>query len=205
MIWVCSSLVSFLDGGLPSTNLTSLEITNCKTLEALPNHMQNLTSVRRLTIENYLNIKSFPENGFPTNLISLEIANLKIFDMLFRWGLHRLTYLRELYMEGCPDVVSFPLDERGIMLPTSLTSLSIKDFPNLECLSAIILSLNSMEKLHLVKCPKLKYFPEKGLPLLSELYIDCCPLLEQKCKEDRGQYLSMISHIPAIWINNDWL
>ncbi|KAH7576049.1 hypothetical protein JRO89_XS02G0282200 [Xanthoceras sorbifolium] len=197
----CSSLVSFPDGGLPSTSLTELIIKNCEKLESLPNSMHNLTSLRELEVENCPGIKSFPpEDGFAPNLTSLAIRKLKIFKPLSQWGLHRLTSLEFLHIEGCPDVVSFPMEE---LLPASLIALEITDFPSLTCLSSPIQYLSSLKGLQFSKCPKLKSFPKKGLPLsLLALSIHQCPLLEQKCKKSRGKYWPLIAHIPRIEINN---
>ncbi|MBA0670333.1 hypothetical protein Goklo_029128 [Gossypium klotzschianum] len=53
---------------------------------------------------------SFPEEGFPTNLTSLEISNgPKMYTSLVEWGLNRLTSTQELNIggEGCSRVVSF--------------------------------------------------------------------------------------------------
>ncbi|KAL5789187.1 hypothetical protein ACOSQ2_004075 [Xanthoceras sorbifolium] len=197
----CSSLVSFPDGGLPSTSLTELIIKNCEKLESLPNSMHNLTSLREFEVENCPGIKSFPpEDGFAPNLTSLDIRKLKIFKPLSRWGLHRLASLEFLHIEGCPDVVSFPMEE---LLPASLIALGITDFPSLTCLSSPIQNLSSLKGLQFSKCPKLKSFPKKGLPLsLLALSIHQCPLLEQKCKKSRGKYWPLIAHIPRIEINN---
>ncbi|KAL5789191.1 hypothetical protein ACOSQ2_004079 [Xanthoceras sorbifolium] len=193
----CSSLVSFPDGGLPSTSLTELIIKNCEKLESLPNSMHNLSSLRELEIENCPGIKSFPpEDGFAPNLTSLAIRKLKIFKPLSQWGLHRLTSLEFLHIEGCPDVVTFPMEE---LLPASLITLEITDFPSLKCLSSPIQNLSSLKGLKFSKCPKLKSFPKKGLPLsILELWIHQCPLLEQKCKKSRGKYWPLIAHIPLI-------
>ncbi|KAL5856452.1 hypothetical protein ACOSQ3_003910 [Xanthoceras sorbifolium] len=196
----CSSLVCFPDGGLPSTSLTELTIENCEKLESLPNSMHNLTLLRELVIKNCPAIKSFPpEDGFAPNLTSLAIRKLKIFKPLSQWGLHRLASLEFLHIEGCPDVVSFPIEE---LLPASLMGLAITDFPSLKCLSSPIPNLSSLKGLKFSKCPKLKSFPKKGLPLsLLVLWINQCPLLEQKCKKSRGKYWPLIAHIPRIEIN----
>ncbi|KAH7576039.1 hypothetical protein JRO89_XS02G0280900 [Xanthoceras sorbifolium] len=196
----CSSLVCFPDGGLPSTSLTELIIKNCEKLESLPNSMHNLTLLRELVIENCPAIKSFPpEDGFAPNLASLDIRNLEIFKPLSQWGLHRLTSLAFLHIKGCPDVVSFPMEE---LLPASLIALEITDFPSLKCLPSPIQNLSSLKQLKFSKCPKLKSFPKKGLPLsLLVLWINQCPLLEQKCKKSRGKYWPLIAHIPRIEIN----
>ncbi|KAK1557036.1 hypothetical protein Q3G72_016563 [Acer saccharum] len=71
-----------------------------------------------------------PEDGFPTNLTSLDVGGANICKAFFEWGLHRLTSLKFLAIHGgCPDMISFP------MLPTSLTTLLIYDFRDLERLS----------------------------------------------------------------------
>ncbi|KAH7576041.1 hypothetical protein JRO89_XS02G0281100 [Xanthoceras sorbifolium] len=197
----CSSLVSFPDEGLPSTNLTELRIWGCEKLKGLPNCMHNLTSLRELRILNCRGMETFPENGFPINLTSLAIVDTpKICEPLFQWGLHKLSSLTYLYIEGC--LVSFPAEERGIILPTSLTILTIREFPNLVGLSSVIQSLNSLEELNLENCPKLKSFPKKGLPLsLLRLRIYGCPLLKQNYKEHGGRYWPMIAYIPDIDID----
>ncbi|KAK1567037.1 hypothetical protein Q3G72_007445 [Acer saccharum] len=223
----CSSLVSFPEGGFPSTKLTELKISKCEELEALPNNMhqlnhlqkikildckklkglpnrmQNLTSLRYLRIWKCGGMESFPEDGFPINLTSLCIIDTpKICERLFQWGLHKLSSLRKLCMKGCPDVVSFPPQQRGILLPTSLIILDIIDFPDLKRLSSVIQSLNSLEELNLENCPKLKSFPEKGLPLsLLKLQSYRCPLLKQNCEKHGGRYWPMIAYIPEIDMN----
>ncbi|TXG53624.1 hypothetical protein EZV62_018880 [Acer yangbiense] len=223
-IEACSSLVSFPAGGFPSTNLTELiiskcqklevlpndmyqlnhlqkiEILECEKLKGLPNQMQNLTSLRDLRISKCGGMESFPGDGFPINLTTLCIIDTpKICERLFQWGLHRLSSLRKLCMKGCPAVVSFPPQERGILLPTSLIILDIRDFPDLKRLSSDIQSLISLEELNLENCPKLKSFPEKGLPLsLLKLRSYGCPLLKQNCEKHKGRYWPMIAYIPEI-------
>ncbi|KAL5745499.1 hypothetical protein ACOSP7_026645 [Xanthoceras sorbifolium] len=199
----CPNLVSFPERGLPSKNLTQLHIDECEKLKALPNCMHNLTSLEKLRIERCPSIMSFPEDGFATNLTSLMIGDVMICKPLFRWGLHKFTSLRRLHIEGCPEVVSFPQEEIRMMLPTSLTSLRIENFPNLERLSSISQILTCLEEVHLYSCPKLKSFPENGLPIsLLRLYICACPLLKERCRKEKGEYWPMIAHIPYVMISD---
>ncbi|XP_031271026.1 putative disease resistance protein At3g14460 [Pistacia vera] len=199
----CPSFVSFPEEGLPSMNLRKLEISNCEELGALPNRIHNLTSLKDISIGWCPSMISFPVNGFPTSLASLCIEDAKFCKPLFDWGLHRLSSLTDLTIDGgCPDVVSFPLEEIGMMLPTSLTCLRISNFPNLECISYDIRNLTSLEKLSLYNCYKLKSFPEEGLPSsLLQLKITRCPILKQRCKKYEGRYWPIISHIPYIQID----
>ncbi|KAK9283101.1 hypothetical protein L1049_011332 [Liquidambar formosana] len=188
----CPSLVHlFPDGVLPATNLTELWIYSCEKLESLPDHMHNLTSLQELGIVGCGGIVTFPEEGFPTNLTSLWIKDLNICEPLFEWGLHRLTSLTRIEIKGgCPDLVSFPKEDKGMMLPTSLAQLSISDFPNLEHLSFEGLqNLTSLKYLGIFMCPKLKSLLEEGMPpslsmgfqnltSLERLEISSCPKLK---------------------------
>ncbi|TXG47288.1 hypothetical protein EZV62_026582 [Acer yangbiense] len=131
-----------------------------------------------------------PEDGFPTNLTSLSVGGVNISKAFLEWGLHRLTSLKR------PDMISFP------MLPTSLTTLHIFDFRNLERLSPDFQDLSSLEELELRSCPNLKFFPEKGLPSsLKLLHINKCPLLKQSCEKDKGLYWPMIALVPTVYID----
>ncbi|XP_024037560.1 putative disease resistance RPP13-like protein 1 [Citrus clementina] len=197
-IWIskCPNLESFPEEGLPSAKLTELMIWRCENLKALPNSM---SSFLRLGIIGCPSLESFPEDGFPTNLQSLEVRDLKITKPLLEWGLNRFTSLRNLSIGGgYPDLLSSP------PFPASLTELWISDMPDLECLSSIGENLTSLEFLYLIDCPKLKYFPEQGLPKsLSRLSIHNCPLIEKRCRKDEGKYWPMISHIPHFNASSD--
>ncbi|KDO64026.1 hypothetical protein CISIN_1g038705mg [Citrus sinensis] len=199
----CPNLISFPDGGFLSSTLTKLWIYECEKLKALPNGMHNLTSLQELEIGDLPSMVYFPEDGFPTNLHSLEIRDMKMWKSLIEWEpLNRFTSLRRLSIHGCQDMVSFPQDNIGMMLPASLTKLEIVRFSNLEYLSSVGESLPSLECLILDDCPKLRYFPDKGLPpSLLQLHISNCPLIEESCRKDGGQYWHLISDIPCVYIN----
>ncbi|XP_044472546.1 putative disease resistance RPP13-like protein 1 [Mangifera indica] len=204
----CHNLVSFPEGGLPLGNLTLLLIDCCEKLMALPNRMHKLTALKHLSIKHCPSMAVFPVHGFPISLESLEIEDLNIFKTQLDWGLYRLTSLKDLSIgEECPEVVSFPQEESGMMLPTSLTYLKIQNFPNLERLSSGIQNLTCLETLSLSACPKLKFLPEDCLPSsLLELYIHGCPLLKQMCKKHRGQnYWPMIARIPYVEIEDEFM
>ncbi|KAL6131878.1 hypothetical protein ACLB2K_070251 [Fragaria x ananassa] len=146
--------------------------------------------------------------SFPTNLISLTINKIKNCKALMEsQGLQRLTSLRELRLRGEDDggLVSFPpaaenSKETEILLPRSLVILSIRHFPNLKKLSKGFQFLTSLESIWIWNCPKLTTLPvEEGLPL-SILFINNCPLLEQRYK---GRYRHKIAHIPSVEINDE--
>ncbi|MBA0601190.1 hypothetical protein Gorai_004376, partial [Gossypium raimondii] len=103
-------------------------------LEALPNCFHKLASLRRLFIAGYPNIISFPEEGLPPNLTTLELGGTNICKPIFKWGVHKLSSLEELTVCRCQDVESFPQEEIGMKLSSSLTQLMIENFPNLRYL-----------------------------------------------------------------------
>ncbi|XP_059455591.1 disease resistance protein RPP5-like [Corylus avellana] len=198
----CQTLVSFPDKGLLPANLRSLWIAECEKMQVLPNCIQNLTSLQELRIIKCPSINvSFSEVGFPTNLTSLSIDDMASFnEAFFEWGLYKLTSLKQLDISGhSSHLVSFPV----MMLPASLTVLIIRDFLNLKCLSSKgFQNLASLLFLFIENCEKLTSFPEDGFsPSFLQLYIRRCPLLEKRCKKDRGPEWFKIAHVPRVEID----
>ncbi|KAK2640029.1 hypothetical protein Ddye_027824 [Dipteronia dyeriana] len=147
-LWDCPSLVSFPEGGLPDTNLRLFSIDKCRQLRALPQHMHRLNSLRELELRQCPSITSIEEEGLPTSLTSLSIADVSIYRPLIEWGLHKLTSLKNLEIRGCVYAESFPQEETGLALPTSVTGLTIARFPKLKYLSSTGLqNLSSLEYL----------------------------------------------------------
>ncbi|TYI58745.1 hypothetical protein E1A91_D11G382500v1 [Gossypium mustelinum] len=204
----CPNLVSFEESGLPTTNLRVFAIENCENFRALPKCINNFTSLRELSVWECSADISFPEEGFPTNLTSLEITNApKIYTSLVEWGFNRLTSLQKLNIsgEGCSRVVSFPEETIGMMLPPSLTDISIQRFENLEFMcSKGLQHLTSLQQLGIYDCPKLASLPEKDVLLsLERLDIQRCPSLEEGCSRGKGREWSKISHIPYVQIDKN--
>ncbi|KAH9726509.1 putative disease resistance RPP13-like protein 1 [Citrus sinensis] len=198
----CDSLTFIARRKLPSS-LKWLEIENCEKLESLPNDMHELNYLQHLCINRCPSIVRFPEEGFPTNLVELEIrrVDVKMYKAIIHWGLHRLTSLRRLWIEGCDDdeAECFPDEEMGMMLPTSLSYLNIIGFRNLKMLSSKgFQSLTSLEFLWIDDCPNLTSFPEAGLPSsILWLNIWSCPKLEKVCKWHTKEG-SKIANIPRV-------
>ncbi|EOY19797.1 LRR and NB-ARC domains-containing disease resistance protein, putative [Theobroma cacao] len=202
----CTNLVSFPEIGLPATNLKVLYLSNCTNLQDLPHGIYNLNCLEDLRIRNCPSLTSFPEEGIPTTLKSLHIEGPNIYKLLTEWGLHKLTSLKSLSIKnGCPDAVSFPQVEIGMMLPCSLTTLEICDFPKLEILSSNgFQNLTSLESLVVKDCPNLKSLPEKGkLSSLLMLDISRCAVLRERCEKDKGPEWSKIAHIPCFHYESD--
>ncbi|XVF82297.1 hypothetical protein PTKIN_Ptkin16aG0034900 [Pterospermum kingtungense] len=202
----CSNLVSFPESGLPTSNLKTLYLANCGKLQALPHGIHNLNCLEELQIRNCSSVTSFPEDSIPTNLRGLSIKGPNICKPLIEWGLHRLTCLKTLSISnGCPDAVLFPLEQIGMMLPSSLTTLCICEFPKLEILSSKgFQNLTSLEKLYIQNCPNLKSLPAKNmLSSLLQLQIWECPVLKEGCEKEKGAEWSKIAHIPCVLIDED--
>ncbi|KAM3733808.1 hypothetical protein ACB098_11G165900 [Castanea mollissima] len=199
----CPSFVSFPDGGLFPTSLRELLIDGCEKLEAWPNCMPNLNS---LLIFNCPSVIYFLEEGYPTSLTSLTFGGENICKQVTVWGLHRLTSLTSLRIDGgIPDWQSFPDEQDGkltMTLPSSLTQLWIWRIPNIVILSSLgFQNLSALEQLYIRNCPKLTSLPEKGLPpSLLQLDINGCPLLKQHCKRGRREW-SKIANIPCVQID----
>ena len=200
-IYDCPNLVSFPSVGLPTPNLKELHISGCKKLKSLPQGMHTLlTSLQDLEITDCPEIDSLPEGGLPTTLSVLVINNCcKLMACRTEWCLHTLPVLRRLWIGGSDEerLESFP---EAWFLPSTLTFLSIKGFPNLKLLDSKGLQhLTSLETLEIGRCEKLKYLPKQGLPSsLSHLYINDCPTLKKRCRRDKGKEWANISHIPCI-------
>ncbi|CAL5380207.1 unnamed protein product [Camellia sinensis] len=206
----------------PPTKLSLLVIRNCKKLESVPSLCDNSL----LASLEYLWIESWPAGGgivrsyilekgnFLTNLTNLSIEDMKIGKPLSEWGLHRLPSLDSLWLAGPSNVSeeeeeeeyysvsSFPVD--GMLLPTSLTELWIRDFPNLEKISSSMETIQNLTHLDFKNCPRLASFPEQGglPPSLLQLGFRNCPIMKRRCEKGKGQYWPLIAPIPGVFIED---
>ncbi|KAK9025552.1 hypothetical protein V6N11_038416 [Hibiscus sabdariffa] len=202
-ILLCQSLVSLTASGLPTRKLESLWISDCQSLADLPN-MQKLTALKKLSLFDCSPDLPFPEEGLPTNLTSLSVTVPKLCHSLLKWGLHKLTSLKELFIDGreCPHVVTFPPE--GCVLPPTLTSITVINFGNLKSLSTTgCRNVNSLRELWLLDCPEIESLPEKDVLLpLWKLYIRRChiSLLGQLILNQGPEWLK-ISHIPEVIVD----
>ncbi|PRQ54915.1 putative P-loop containing nucleoside triphosphate hydrolase, leucine-rich repeat domain, L [Rosa chinensis] len=197
----CPKLVCLSDGGMDAPNLKEMRILWCGEFRSLPKQMHTLLpSLEHLQIEGCLD--SFPEEGLPPALKSLEFhCNNGLFKNHQHWGLQRVSSLRDLriWFWGGEEVCSFP--ER--LLPTSLTSLSISNLPNVTTLEKLS-CVNSLQSLYISCMPKLRSLPEEMLASsLSQLVITNCPLLQERVQKERGEAWSKIADIPCIEIDGE--
>ncbi|GLU07887.1 hypothetical protein SLE2022_248260 [Rubroshorea leprosula] len=188
----CKSLESLPERLLSTSTLKTLEITRCDNLKSLPNGMDNCTSLHKLIIRDFPAITSIAGGGLPPNLKELVIGCEGLKQSTLEWRLDTLTSLEKLEIHWiCP-----PDD----LLPTSLKTLSIERVGNLESVSqGLLQNLASLQKLRFRDCPNLKTLPKEGLPSSLEVFdIRDCPLLEQRCLKEIGDYWPLISSIREI-------
>ncbi|KAH7527964.1 hypothetical protein FEM48_Zijuj05G0021800 [Ziziphus jujuba var. spinosa] len=203
VIGKCDQLIVSIPG---HQMLNELNIDKCKELVRKSEvDLKSLSCLHKLSISYCKGFTFLLEDGFPPNLTSLFIRDLKVTKPLFMFRLQRLPSLRELVISGnASDMVSFPPEEQeGMMsLPKSLIDLKIFDFPNLNYLSAEgFQCLTSLECLTIRSCEKLESFPKGGFPLsLLKLQISGCPLLHEQCRSNKGRLWPLIAHIPYIEI-----
>ena len=211
---------------LPALGSACYEILHCSKLMLLTLTGREPASLRSLRLE-YCPQLSLQIDGLLSNLQELEVCYCDRLAPLVNLDLQTLVSLTELKIRGgCGEVESFPVER---LLPSTLTSLVIEDFPNLRSLdggglqqltSLAELSicrcpelkslkesglpqLTSLNKLHIFNCPKLQYLTKEKLPAsLSFLTIEGCPLLEQRCLVHKGKEWDYMAHIPQISIND---
>ncbi|KAL5538727.1 hypothetical protein UlMin_044450 [Ulmus minor] len=199
----CPNFIMFPGDGFTFPSLTRLWISSCDRVKFLPETLHNLfPSLQDLFIDNCPEVESFSVIGLPLKLRRLLIGNcekLKNSNWM-SWNLKTLPNLTTFEIGGSGDVTSFL--EEGLLPPT-LTCLSIRNLSSLETIDNSGLgALTSLKYLTIDDCPKLKTIPEEGLPTsIKELRIWKCPLLEEKCEREKGEYWTKIAHIPSIIIN----
>ncbi|OMO81183.1 Disease resistance protein [Corchorus olitorius] len=208
-----SSRLNSLDICAP--NLTRLWLWGCSNLKALPEQMHSLfPSLEDLWISKCPKIEGFPKEGLPSKLkyLSIGVGCKKLIEGMMigrrdrEWALQSLPSLTRFLISGGGEekegIESFP-DEH--LLPSSLTSLFISDFPNLKCLeSKAFQHLTSLRQLWIYSCQRLQSMPEKRV-LSSISYLDIwkCPKLRENCEKEKGKLWPNISHIPLIKFDTD--
>nr|XP_043609664.1 putative disease resistance protein At3g14460 [Erigeron canadensis] len=202
-------------GFLPRLCLRSLRIFNCKNMKSFPHEeLPSLESLEEMSVMGCPSMDdSFPGGLWPPNLRELEIGGLK--KAMSEWGRMQNfpNSLVQLWLDGenSGGVVSFANEQDintttststssscSFLLPSSLTSLDIRNFEELETVSKGMQHLTSLELLEISDCWKLRDLPETLLPSLSRLYVSVVSQeLRKKCsRRKKGKYWPIISQIP---------
>ncbi|XP_061361281.1 putative disease resistance RPP13-like protein 1 [Gastrolobium bilobum] len=167
----CPSALSFLGDILPQC-LKELFIRNCEKVE-LPTQHELLET---LIIENSCDsVVCFSLETFP-NLKLLEIKKFEIMESL-SVSQSQVNALSFLYIDQCPNLVSFPTE--GFAAP-NMTSFGLGHCNKLKSLPCHMNTLfPKLEYLRISNCPEIDSFPQGGLPPnLTSLEIwDCEKLL----------------------------
>lgn len=227
-ILYCPSLVSFPQEGLLNCNIATISIRLCEKLIELPDSMHTLKSLKELQILDNFNLtslSSFPQHGFPINLTSLSISTSQFYAQVMK-RLHKLTSLKGLHISGCEDAKSFPLEvkkkialpgslsqsarhiqkkKKAILLPSSLTRLTLENFGKLEYLSPKgFMNITSLEYLSISQCPALSTLPKRSLlSSLLKLHISDCRKLKDYCVKEAREEQSEIASIPYVNIDGN--
>ncbi|ONI21036.1 hypothetical protein PRUPE_2G046900 [Prunus persica] len=166
-----TGLLSLLETKL----LSRLYVTRFNDIQCLP----NINRLQRLSLSKCPTLSSFPEDGLPTSLTSLNIYSCRRLEFLPHEMLAQLTSLSSLILENsCDSMRSFPL---GIF--PKLTTLDIRNCENLESLCLIeeegaVENLSHLNNLRISSCPNLECFPQGGLPTPN---LTC--LVFRRCKK----------------------
>nr|XP_034893046.1 putative disease resistance protein At3g14460 [Populus alba] len=162
---------SFPEGGLPS-NLNTLCIEDCIKLKVCG--LQALPSLSCFGFAGN-DVESFDEETLPSTLTTLVINRLGNLKSLDYKGLHHLTSLQVLGIEGCHKLES--ISEQA--LPSSLEYLDLRNLESLDYMG--LHHLTSLQRLYIAGCPNLESISELALPSsLKYLYLRNLESLDYK-------------------------
>ncbi|KAM3399148.1 hypothetical protein P3S68_002664 [Capsicum galapagoense] len=180
----CENLEILLSPVACGTQMTSLNIYQCKKLKRLPEGMQELLpSLKELQLWGCPEIESFPDGEFPFNLQLLRIMDCeKLVNGRKELHLQRLPSLSDEEIVGGENWES----------PCSIQRLVIGNLKTLS--SQLLKSLTSLEYLWTEELPQIQSLLEQGLPSsLSKLTIDSCPNLQSLAESAFPSSLSYLT------------
>ncbi|CAK9183585.1 unnamed protein product [Ilex paraguariensis] len=188
----CPKLVSFPEANLPPM-LRSLWLTDCSSLESLPNCNSCL---EELHLEECASLRSLPMDTLSSTLTSLEIRNCKELESILepiRLNMEEPGCFR---ISDCPNLKSLrlykpdfycslsykkgqPFPTRNSLLTPNLRELSIGGIVNDISFASKFQSLTSLEQLWMTNCDNLESFPQENLPPnLTHIWITNCKKLK---------------------------
>ncbi|KAK4383194.1 hypothetical protein Sango_2798900 [Sesamum angolense] len=184
------------------TSLEILQLSRCHNLVSFPIDFRSLPSgLFMLDISQCPRLRSLPKGGISclsglTELLigpfSEEVGSASFYE-IFR-GIQQLQSLVKLELYGWPQFESLPDHLQHL---TTLKEFRIYNF-GMEALPEWIRNLASLKRLGLHTCKRIKHLPSKeALPNLTDLTIEECPELSERCKPDQSEWHN-ISHISTI-------
>ncbi|CAL5380052.1 unnamed protein product [Camellia sinensis] len=193
----CPKLIGGLPKHIPSW--VRIEIQKCSGLMA---SLPRTSDARELVLKGCDGVKLRCDGV--SSLAKLEISSMLNLKELIT-ELCILTNLKELRIEECPSLLSFP----NTGLPPKLTHLSVLNCKALHSITEGMMCLNTcLEQLSISGCSSLVSFAADGLPpKLKDICIDGCPKLVIPLSEEMEhcytylEYLSLkdsgtLKHLP---------
>ena len=186
---------------LPAAVSAYYNIHQCRKLKllAVQAHTLSLSSLGSLSLGDCPQLL-FQRDGLPFR--QLEILSCdQLTSNQVDWGLQRLASLTNFTISGgCQDLESFPNQS---LLPSSLTSLTIENLPNLKSLDCKGLQqLISLTTLSIIECPKFQSFGEEEglqhLTSLTTLSISQCAEFQSFGEEEGLQHLISLTTLSII-------
>ncbi|KAK7304885.1 hypothetical protein VNO77_42778 [Canavalia gladiata] len=173
-------LLSLLD----TFSYCKLLIEKCDSLQYFPRMILSANCLQELIITNIPSLTSFPADGLPTSLRSLDIWHCRKLKSLSHDTWHQYTSLEKLRIwNSCSSMTSFSL----CCFP-ALQELYIRFIPNLEAITTqgggvapklVDFIVSDCEKLRSlpdqIDLPSLEHLDLSGLPKLASLPLRCLP------------------------------
>lgn len=204
-------------------NLTTLwiEYDENKALDPIE-ALENLINLQSLTILG-ANEHSMPDEGLQglKSLTKLHIRGYNTITCLPARWLSHLTFLKDLSLYACSELVEIP---EAIKCLHGLTSLTLMELPKMVCLPDALQHLTSLQfmwlhflteltslpdwlgnltslsTLRIYSCQKVVSFPAsiREIGTLRRLYVVHCPVLWRRCQKREGEDWHKVAHIPCI-------
>ncbi|XP_061357107.1 putative disease resistance RPP13-like protein 1 [Gastrolobium bilobum] len=173
----CPKLKGNIPNNLPS--LTKLELRGCPLLESgnsddnnrnivrssnLFSQMISFNSLQKLTIDGFPSLKSFPIDGLPKTLQSLDVDSCVNLEFLPQESLQNYTSLEDLKISySCDSMTFFTLGSLPVL--KSLDLYSCKNLKSILVVEDDVLqSLSFLRSISIRSCNELESFSPGGLP-----------------------------------------
>ncbi|ESW05622.1 hypothetical protein PHAVU_011G195400 [Phaseolus vulgaris] len=190
----CSEFESFPHEGLFAPELKRFCIEELEKLKSMPKCMSALLPSLTQMVIDTCRVVELSDGCLPLNLKHISLFNCSKLVATLKNGVWGTNPSIESFSIKGVDVECFPGEG---LLPLSLTQLYIHHFPNLKKLDYKgLCHLSSLQLMYIQYCPVLQCLPKEGLPeSISNLRINGCPLLHQRCKKQEGEDWQKIAHI----------
>ncbi|XP_048330237.2 putative disease resistance RPP13-like protein 1 isoform X1 [Ziziphus jujuba] len=178
----------------PSLSLLTIE--RCRKMKTFPGGTLPST-IQKIIIRECPELVSLSEEGWPSNLKSLQIRDCR---HMMQWNLGMLTSLTSLYIGSIfeEEMDAFPKEEG--QLPTTLTSLSLDGLQKLKSLNGSALAhLTSLQYLFIGKCGQIQCLPQQGLPTtLTSLHLFSLPKVKS-LNRDTFRHLTSLQKLTVVY------